>query len=82
MSESDSLDLDTPLDWEIAELLMATTKSFLADPVTVMPSVLRDANPEPTFIKPPPSAIEMITAAMIIVIALRRSTVIIGVSLS
>jgi hypothetical protein len=53
-----------------------------AEPVTVMPSLLRDANPEPTFINPTPSDSERITAEIIMVTALRRSTVIIGLSLS
>jgi hypothetical protein len=53
-----------------------------AEPVTVIPSLLRDAKPDPTFINPPPIASERITAAIMIVIALRRSTVMIGLSLS
>ena len=53
-----------------------------ADPVTVIPSLLREAKPDPTCINPPPIARDMITAATIIVIALRRSTVMIGLSLS
>ena len=53
-----------------------------ADPVTVIPSLLREAKPEPTCINPPPIASDMITAATIIVTALRRSTVMIGLSLS
>jgi hypothetical protein len=53
-----------------------------ADPVTVIPSLLREAKPDPTFINPPPMASDMITAATMIVTALRRSTVMIGLSLS
>jgi hypothetical protein len=47
-----------------------------------MPSLLRDAKPDPTFINPPPMASETITAETMMVTALRRSTVIIGLSLS
>ena len=53
-----------------------------AEPVTVIPSLLREAKPDPTFINPPPSASERITAEIMMVTALRRSTVIIGLSFS
>ena len=52
---------------------LSATASVFAEPVTVMPLLERDAKPAPTFTNPPPTAIAMMTATTISVIALVRS---------
>lgn len=52
---------------------LSAVASTLAEPVTVIPSLAREAKPAPTFINPPPSAIERITAAAIRTMPLLRS---------
>ena len=65
---------------ESVQTALSATAATLAEPVTVMPFALRAANPEPTFVSPPPHAIARMTAETIIVTALRRSMVMIGLS--
>ena len=63
---------------ESIQTALSAVAVVFADPVTVIPSLLRDAKPDPTRINPMPSARERIIAEIIIVTALRRSTVMKG----
>ena len=52
---------------------LSATASVFAEPVTVMPLLERDAKPAPTCTNPPPTAIAIMMATTINVIAFVRS---------